>query len=165
MPNGNGELVEAVAVAEEAKALVGRAESKLARTRTFEILLVALAALAVITSSVSTVIIGLGNRSLNERTKDCTEPTGRCYQQTQKTTAAAIQVILDYIDDSIDPHRLRNEAENTCQVELFAGTPSFAAKGVAPAVDFYTKCVLARSGNTQPPPVPPNPLTSTTTTR
>lgn len=165
MSNGNGELVEAVAVAEEAKALIGRAESKLARTRTFEILLVGLAVLAVIMSSVSTVIIGLGNRALNERTKDCTEPTGRCYQQTQKTTAAAIQVILDYIDESFGPHRLRNEAENMCQVELFAGTPALAEKGVQPALAFYTECVLRRSGNTAPPSVPPNPLTSTTTTR
>lgn len=163
MPNGNGDLLDAVAIAEDAKARVGRAETKLARTRVFEILLVGLAATAVVMSSVSAVIIGLGNRALNERVKDCSEPTGRCYQQTQKTTAAAIQVILDYIDDAMGPHRLRNEAENTCQVELFAGSPAYAAKGVSASLDFYTKCVLTRSGNTAPPPVPPNPLTSTTT--
>lgn len=163
MPNDNGDLIEAVVIAEDAKARVDVAEAKLARTRLFEFLLVALAVIAVVLSSVSTVIIGLGNRALNQRVKDCSEPQGKCYQANQKTTAAAIQVILDYIDDSLAPHRLRNEAENLCQVELFAGDPAYAAKGVNPALDFYNECVLRRSGNTVPPPLPPNPLTTTTT--
>lgn len=163
MPNGNGELLEAVAVAEDVKARVGRAEAKLARTRLFEVLLVALAVVAVVLSSVSTVIIGLGNRALNERVKDCSEPQGECYQANQAATAAAVQAILDHIDGSIGPHRLRNEAENTCQTELFAGDPAYAAKGVSAALTFYNECVLRRSGNIAPPPLPPNPLTTTTT--
>lgn len=165
MSNGNGELLEAVAVAEDAKARVDVAEAKLARTRLFEILLVALAVIAVVLSSVSTVIIGLGNRALNQRVKDCSEPQGECYQANQAATAKAVQAILDHIDGTIAPHRLRNEAENLCQIEVFAGDPPYAAKGVNQALDFYNECVLRRSGNTAPPALPPNPLTTTTTTR
>lgn len=133
------------------------------RAASIQVALLALVGLAVVVSSASTVIIGLGNRALNERTKDCTDPKGACYQRNQEVTAAAIQVVLDYIDKSFAPHRLRNEAENMCQTELFAGDPPFARKGVQPALDFYTECVLRRSGNTVPPPLPPNPLTTTTT--
>lgn len=135
------------------------------RAAALQVALIALAALAVILSSVSTVIIGLGNRALNERVKDCSEPQGECYQKNQASTAAAVQAILDHIDGLMGPHRLRNEAENTCQTELFAGNPAYASKGVQPALDFYNACVLRRSGNTSPPPLPPNPLTTTTTTR
>lgn len=149
-------------VAREAKEQLLRTGQHYGR---LSVTVVALAGLAVVASSSITIMVGLGNRRLQERTKDCTEPSGKCYQQTQAATAAAVQSVLDYIDDSMGPHRLRNEAENSCQVELFAGDPSFAAKGVQPALDFYNACVLRRSGNTAPPAVPPNPLTSTTTTR
>lgn len=134
------------------------------KAEAYRVALVALAALAVVVSTSTAVVVGLANRRLNERTQDCTEPQGKCYQQTQKTTAAAVQSILDYIDESFAPHRLRNEAENKCQVETFAGLPAFAQKGVQPALDFYDQCVLRRSGNTAPPPLPENPLTTTTTT-
>lgn len=135
------------------------------RAVSLQLALVALAAVAVVISSVSGVLFTLGNRANQARIKDCTEPAGRCYRQNQATTAAAIETILRYIDDSLAPHRLRNEAENTCQVELFAGSPALAEKGVNPSLDFYDECVLRRSGNTAPPPLPPNPLTTTTTRR
>lgn len=134
------------------------------RARRLEVTIVVLAGLAVTIASVFTAVLGTGNRRIVNQIKDCSEPTGECYQRNQKTTAAAIQTVLDYIDDSIDPHRLRNEAENTCQVELFAGFPAFAEKGVQPSLAFYSECVLRRSGNTAPPPVPMNPLATTTTT-
>lgn len=129
----------------------------------YQVALVGLACLAVVISSASAVLVGLSNRRLNERAKDCSEPQGQCYQQTQRTTAAAVQSVLDYIDDSMRPHRLRNEAENLCQVELFAGDSPYSRKGVSAAIDFYRACVLRRSGNTEAPPIPPNPLTTTTT--
>lgn len=133
------------------------------RAASLQVALLTLVGLAVVMSSVTAAVVALGNRQANQRIRDCSEPEGRCYQQTQKVTAAAVQSILDYVDAAMKPHRLRNEAENECQVELFAGDPSYAAKGVSAALDFYTKCVLQRSGNTAPPPPPPNPLTSTTT--
>lgn len=133
------------------------------RAAALQVALVVLIGLAVVLSSVTAAVVALGNRAQNERIRDCSEPPGRCYQETQRATAMAIQTILDYIDHSMAPHRLRNEAENKCQTELFAGDPSYAAKGVSAALAFYDECVLRRSGNTAPPPVPPNPLTTTTT--
>lgn len=134
------------------------------RARRLEMTIVILAGVAVMIASVFTAALGVGNRQIAERIKDCSEPTGKCYQRNQQATAKAVQAILDYVDDSLAPHRLRNEAENMCQVELFAGLPAFAQKGVQPALTFYDECVLRRSGNTAPPPVPKNPLTTTTTT-
>lgn len=135
------------------------------RANALQVSLVALAAAAVVLSSVSAAVVTLGNRREAERIKDCTQPDGVCYQQTQAATAAAVQAILDYIDDTMGPHRLRNEAENECQVELFARHPTILDKGSEPALGEYEDCVHRRSGGTEPPPVPPNPLTTTTTTR
>lgn len=133
------------------------------RARHLEVAIVILAGVAVMIASVFTAAIGTGNRQIVERIKDCSEPTGKCYRANQQATAKAVQAILDYIDGSLAPHRLRNEAENMCQVELFAGLPAFAQKGVQPALTFYDECVLRRSGNTTAPPLPKNPLTTTTT--
>lgn len=132
------------------------------RAEALQVALVALAGLAVVVASSTAVVVGLGNR--NRATQNLRDTAAR-QARTEKDTAAAVQVILDYIDDVMAPHRLRNEAENRCQVELFAGSPAYATKGVSAALTFYDECVLRRSGLTAPPPVPPNPLTTTTTTR
>lgn len=68
------------------------------RAAALQIALVALAGLAVVLSSVTAAVVAISNRAANQRIKDCSEPTGRCYQETQRTTAAAIQTILDHID-------------------------------------------------------------------
>lgn len=133
------------------------------RAAALQVALVALAALAVVLATSTTVWVGLGNRDYQKRIKDCTDPRGGCYQQQQKATAAAIETILRYIDGSFGPHRLRNEAENSCQVQLFAGSPPYAAKGVSAALKFYNDCVLMESGNTAPPPIPSIPITTSTT--
>jgi hypothetical protein len=150
-------------VPEDGNANVAReaVERTARRAHAFEAALIALACFAVIVSSVTAVAVGLGNRHRADRERKAVADRS---EREQKATADAIQVILDYIDRSFSPHRLRNEAENMCQVELFAGSPAYAAKGVGPALTFYDECVLRRSGNTAPPPVPPNPLTTTTTT-
>lgn len=132
------------------------------RAAALQVALVALAGLAVVIASGTAVSVGLGNRWRADRERKAAVVRE---EQMARATAEAVQAILDYIDHSMDPHRLRNEAENWCQVEVFAGLPAFAEKGVQPALSFYDACVLRRSGNTAPPPVPPNPLTTTTTTR
>lgn len=142
MINGNGEANEAK------EELIRTAQ----RAHRLEIALVALAGLAVVVASATAVVVGLGNRSRQA--------------QTQKATASAVQVILDYVDDTMGPHRLRNEAENRCGVEVIY---QMLAGPLVQAADHYTglydACVLRRSGITAPPPVPPNPLTTTTTRR
>lgn len=110
------------------------------RVGTLQVLLIALAALAVVISSATAVGVGIGNR--------------RRADQTQKATAGAIQIILDYVDATMAPHRLRNEAENLCQVELIAGDPPLIRKGLEPSLAFYRECVTRRAGGTPAPPVP-----------
>lgn len=149
-------------VAREAKDELLRTSQRYGR---LSLTVVAFAGLIAVVTSTTTVIVGLGNRQVQERIKDCSEPGGKCYQRTQAATADAVQAILNHIDGVMGPHRLRNEAENQCQVEVFAGTPALAGTGTQPALKFYDECVLRRSGNTAPPPVPMNPLTTTTTTR
>jgi hypothetical protein len=147
-------------VAQEAKEAVIRTSQRYGRR---SVTIVALAAVVVVVSTTTTLTIGLGNRRLQERIKDCSDPGGQCFQRNQQATAKAVQAILDYIDDTMGPHRLRNEAENRCQVELFARKPTILDRGSRPALEEYDDCVSRRSGGTQPPPIPPNPLTTTTT--
>jgi len=135
------------------------------RAQALQVILVIFAAAAVLVSSTTAVFVGVGNRSYQKRIRDCTEPEGKCYQANQAATAKAVQAILDYIDDTMGPHRLRNEAENRCQVELFARKPTVLDKGSETALKEYDHCVKERSGGTEPPPLPENPLTTTTTTR
>jgi hypothetical protein len=147
-------------VAREAKEAVLRISHVYGRR---SVAIVAMAAFITIFSSSTTLLVGLGNRHLQERIRDCSEPQGQCYQQNQKATAKAVQAILDYIDDVMTPHRLRNEAENKCQVELFARQPTVLNSGAQAALEEYDACVRGRSGGTEPPPIPANPLTTTTT--
>ena len=149
-------------VAREAKEEVVRTSQAYGRR---SVTIVALAAVITVASSTSALTVALANRHLQQRIKDCSEPDGKCYQQNQKTTAKAVQTILDYIDAVMLPHRLRNEAENRCQVELFARRPTVLDRGAPAALEEYDACVRARSGGTEPPPIPQNPLNTTTTTR
>jgi hypothetical protein len=148
--------------ANEAKAELERITR---RANTLEIALVGLVGVAVIVASFTAVVLVLGNRKQNQRIEDCTRPEGRCYQQTKRDTGAAVQTVLDYIDATMNPHRLRNEAENKCQVELFARRPTILDSGAEAALAEYDDCVHRRSGGTDPPPVPQNPLSTTTTRR
>lgn len=101
---------------------------------------------------------------IGERIEDCSSREGKCYKENQKATGEAIQAILEGLQGQVTPHRLRNEAENLCQVELFGGTPPLATSvPVEQAVATYIDCVLRRSGGTEPPPLPTNPFTTTTT--
>lgn len=135
------------------------------RARRLEFAIVVLAGIAVVFASLFAVLVGAGNRQIVERIKDCSEPTGKCYRANQQATAKAVQSILDYIDRSFAPHRLRNEAENRCGVETVWQMLSNRPLRDLPFYESaYDICVLSRSGNTAPPPVPPNPLTTTTTT-
>ena len=104
---------------------------------------------------------------VGERIEDCSSATGRCYQENQARTGAAIQTLLESFKQQLDPHRLRNEAENLCLLYAFAGPPPnrVADKPLEEAVAFYKQCVLDRSGGTEPPPLPPNPYVTTTTRR
>ncbi|MCA1842348.1 MAG: hypothetical protein LC792_04005 [Actinobacteria bacterium] len=134
-----------------------------------QIALVALAGLAVVLSSFSAVAVSLGNRRAADRARDCTDPQGTCYQQTRRATAEAIQVILDNQSNLMRPHRLRNEAENLCTVVALVEV-TLAVQGHLPVdingtLDHYRGCVTEQSGGTEPPPLPQNPLNTTTTTR
>lgn len=151
---------EEIVLAEETRDIRDQLWKSTKRAQAFQVALVALAGMAVIFASTSAVWVGLGNRNYQQRIKDCTEPTGHCFQQTQKATGEAVQVILDYVEDSVAPLRLRLEADHHCLVELFDEENS----STVPLVEQYDACVTTRSPGSVPPPAPPNPLTSTTTT-
>jgi hypothetical protein len=133
------------------------------RAATLQIALVALAGLAVVLSSVTAAVVAIGNRANNQRIRDCSEPSGRCYQHQQKVTAEAIEAILRYIDESVTPFRQATTAQNYCQVELFARQPTILDKGSGPALAEYAACVTRDSVGTEQPDPPKVPLTTTTT--
>lgn len=138
------------------------------RAHVIEVALVAVAAVAVIIAVATAVWVGLGNREYQRRIRDCTDPQGRCYQQNQRNTAAAVQTILDYIQNVMDPHRLRSEAETLCNVvadvEVTLNIQGDTTVDVDKVLDHYRHCVLENSGLTPAPPAPENPLSTTTTT-
>ena len=132
-----------------------------------EVVLVALAGLAVTIAAGSAAYLSSVNRDYQRRIRDCTEPQGVCYQQNQKATAEAVGSIFKYIDDTMRPHRLRNEAENLCNVVALVEV-TLTIQGRLPVdvnvvLDHYRHCVTENSGNTPPPPLPENPLATTTT--
>lgn len=148
-------------LAREAKEELIRTSQRYGR---LSLTVVAVAGLIAVTSSTATVIVGLGNRQLQHRIRDCSDPGGDCYQRNQKATAEAVQNILDYIDKSITPFRLANEAQNLCQVALHTRNPTVLEVGAEVAIAEYNACIAARSAGTERPPLPPNPLLTTTTT-
>jgi hypothetical protein len=138
------------------------AEQRRGRLRFLVVVIAALVFVAAVV--VGSASVSRSNNQIVRRIEDCSSKTGRCYQENQKLAGAAIQSILDGFKTQIDPHRLRNEAENLCQVEVFAVPPEHQGLTIDRAIDLYTGCVLRRSAGTQPPPLPPNPYTTSSTT-
>lgn len=113
------------------------------------------------TQDLTRIVVEVGRRI-----EDCSSQEGRCYKQNQENMRKAIQAILDGSKQQMDPHRLRNEAENLCLLYAFAGQPPnrIADRPIEEAVAFYRQCVLENSGGTEPPILPENPYNTTTTT-
>lgn len=133
------------------------------RVAALQIALVTLAGIAVVLGIGTAVFVGLGNRDYNQRVEDCTTPGGACYERQQRATTAAIETILTYIKETIEPFRVANAAQNRCQVELFARQPTVLDAGAETALADYAACVAANAAGTEQPEPPPVPLTTTTT--
>lgn len=149
-------------VAREAKEELIRTSQRYGRR---SVAIVALAAVMTVFSSSTSLFVGLGNRRLQERIRDCSDPGGKCYQRNQAATAQAVQSILDYIDRSITPFRTANEAQNLCQIAMHTRNPPVLEVPAERVIAEYHACIEARSAGTERPPLPPNPLLTTTTTR
>jgi hypothetical protein len=142
------------------------AEQRRERRRVRLLAVIAVAFIVLIT--VIGIVQSRANHTVASRIADCSVPKGRCYQEQRRTTAAAVQAVLDGISGQFAPHRLRNEAENLCQVEIFAellGPPDHTAHTKDEVVGHYKDCVTREAGGIPPPALPANPYNTTTTTR
>lgn len=157
-------LSEAIVTSFDEKRITDAIIAEQRRDRHTFLVLVATAVAVVIIAMFVGIGVSHSNRQIIHQIQDCSTKEGRCYQENQRTAGAAVQAVLDGMKAQMDPHRLRNEAENLCQVEVFAIPPSEHGITLEKAVDLYNGCVLRRSGGTEPPPLPKNPYSTTTTT-
>lgn len=156
-------LSEAIVTSFDEKRITDAIIAEQRRDRhTFLVLVATAVAVVVIAMSIG-IGVSRSNHAIVSRIEDCSTKAGRCYEEQQKTAGAAVQAVLDGMKAQIDPHRLRNEAENLCQVEVFAIPPERRGLTIERALDLYNGCVLRRSGGTEPPPLPKNPYSTTTT--